>query len=249
MVCMYLFLCVVCVCVWSWFLHNIGGAVREKTSALSSLWGYWECYDRWRQLNVFPNSRYVYDLSQITDTFTFLKLCGASDQKQRFNINSHFLLFVFISLHTSSCWICYETVVQLGPKSTVLVFPINLWTAVCCYNSKYTNYFKPMVFFHKTLQICLSVLPHLDPQAVFDCVVNSLKNVLNILIVYLLFMFIFAVVAVQLFKGRFFYCTDESKEFERDCRSGNTSTIYPKLEDVLVTSVLLSSFMHSAYSF
>lgn len=56
-------------------------------------------------------------------------------------------------------------------------------------------------------------------QAVFDCVVNSLKNVLNILIVYMLFMFIFAVVAVQLFKGRFFYCTDESKEFERDCRS------------------------------
>uniref|UniRef100_A0AAQ4PNT3 Voltage-dependent P/Q-type calcium channel subunit alpha-1A n=1 Tax=Gasterosteus aculeatus aculeatus TaxID=481459 RepID=A0AAQ4PNT3_GASAC len=55
-------------------------------------------------------------------------------------------------------------------------------------------------------------------KAVFDCVVNSLKNVLNILIVYLLFMFIFAVVAVQLFKGRFFYCTDESKELERDCR-------------------------------
>uniref|UniRef100_A0A671NZQ8 Voltage-dependent P/Q-type calcium channel subunit alpha-1A n=1 Tax=Sinocyclocheilus anshuiensis TaxID=1608454 RepID=A0A671NZQ8_9TELE len=55
-------------------------------------------------------------------------------------------------------------------------------------------------------------------KAVFDCVVNSLKNVLNILIVYMLFMFIFAVVAVQLFKGRFFYCTDESKELERDCR-------------------------------
>ncbi|XP_028827231.1 calcium channel, voltage-dependent, P/Q type, alpha 1A subunit, b isoform X6 [Denticeps clupeoides] len=55
-------------------------------------------------------------------------------------------------------------------------------------------------------------------KAVFDCVVNSLKNVLNILIVYMLFMFIFAVVAVQLFKGRFFYCTDESKEFERECR-------------------------------
>ncbi|XP_059588284.1 voltage-dependent P/Q-type calcium channel subunit alpha-1A isoform X2 [Alligator mississippiensis] len=55
-------------------------------------------------------------------------------------------------------------------------------------------------------------------KAVFDCVVNSLKNVLNILIVYMLFMFIFAVVAVQLFKGKFFYCTDESKEFENDCR-------------------------------
>lgn len=56
------------------------------------------------------------------------------------------------------------------------------------------------------------------PQAVFDCVVNSLKNVFNILIVYMLFMFIFAVVAVQLFKGKFFHCTDESKEFEKDCR-------------------------------
>uniref|UniRef100_A0A8D0G492 Calcium voltage-gated channel subunit alpha1 A n=1 Tax=Sphenodon punctatus TaxID=8508 RepID=A0A8D0G492_SPHPU len=55
-------------------------------------------------------------------------------------------------------------------------------------------------------------------KAVFDCVVNSLKNVLNILIVYMLFMFIFAVVAVQLFKGKFFFCTDESKEFEKDCR-------------------------------
>uniref|UniRef100_A0A8C2AXX7 Voltage-dependent N-type calcium channel subunit alpha n=1 Tax=Cyprinus carpio TaxID=7962 RepID=A0A8C2AXX7_CYPCA len=55
-------------------------------------------------------------------------------------------------------------------------------------------------------------------KAVFDCVVNSLKNVLNILIVYILFMFIFAVIAVQLFKGKFFHCTDESKALERDCR-------------------------------
>ena len=55
-------------------------------------------------------------------------------------------------------------------------------------------------------------------QAVFDCVVTSLKNVLNILIVYQLFMFIFAVIAVQLFKGKFFYCTDGSKDTEKDCQ-------------------------------
>ncbi|XP_062418306.1 LOW QUALITY PROTEIN: calcium channel, voltage-dependent, N type, alpha 1B subunit, a [Pungitius pungitius] len=55
-------------------------------------------------------------------------------------------------------------------------------------------------------------------KAVFDCLVNSLKNVLNILIVYILFMFIFAVIAVQLFKGKFFYCTDESKSLEKDCK-------------------------------
>ena len=34
----------------------------------------------------------------------------------------------------------------------------------------------------------------------------------------MLFQFIFAVIAVQLFKGRFFYCTDESKETKDECR-------------------------------
>ncbi|XP_073724142.1 voltage-dependent R-type calcium channel subunit alpha-1E isoform X2 [Misgurnus anguillicaudatus] len=55
-------------------------------------------------------------------------------------------------------------------------------------------------------------------KAVFDCVVTSLKNVFNILIVYKLFMFIFAVIAVQLFKGKFYYCTDSSKDTEEDCK-------------------------------
>lgn len=55
-------------------------------------------------------------------------------------------------------------------------------------------------------------------KAVFDCVVGSLKNVVNILIVYLLFQFIFAVIGVQLFNGKFFYCTDESKHNEKDCQ-------------------------------
>ncbi|CAL8344953.1 unnamed protein product [Merluccius merluccius] len=55
-------------------------------------------------------------------------------------------------------------------------------------------------------------------KAVFDCVVTSLKNVLNILIVYQLFMFIFAVIAVQLFKGKFFYCTDSSMNTEKECQ-------------------------------
>uniref|UniRef100_A0A3B4E281 Voltage-dependent calcium channel alpha-1 subunit IQ domain-containing protein n=1 Tax=Pygocentrus nattereri TaxID=42514 RepID=A0A3B4E281_PYGNA len=55
-------------------------------------------------------------------------------------------------------------------------------------------------------------------KAVFDCVVTSLKNVFNILIVYKLFMFIFAVIAVQLFKGKFFYCTDGSMGTQRECQ-------------------------------
>ncbi|XP_060853575.1 voltage-dependent calcium channel type A subunit alpha-1 isoform X4 [Rhopalosiphum padi] len=55
-------------------------------------------------------------------------------------------------------------------------------------------------------------------KAVFDCVVNSLKNVINILIVYILFHFIFAVIAVQLFHGKFFYCNDSSKSINDTCQ-------------------------------
>ncbi|CAK9291753.1 unnamed protein product [Gordionus sp. m RMFG-2023] len=55
-------------------------------------------------------------------------------------------------------------------------------------------------------------------KAVFECVVNSLKNVFNIMIVYMLFQFIFAVIAVQLFSGKFYYCTDFSKKLKNSCR-------------------------------
>jgi len=74
------------------------------------------------------------------------------------------------------------------------------------------------------LALCLVVISDVAAvrvpgcQAVFDCVVNSLKNVLNIMIVYMLFQFIFAVIAVQLFKGRFYYCTDDTKHTEAACK-------------------------------
>ncbi|CAG0883528.1 unnamed protein product [Cyprideis torosa] len=55
-------------------------------------------------------------------------------------------------------------------------------------------------------------------KAVFDCIINSLKNVFNILIVYLLFQFIFAVIAVQLLNGKFFFCSDNSKFHPEDCK-------------------------------
>ncbi|XP_040575808.1 voltage-dependent calcium channel type A subunit alpha-1 isoform X2 [Lepeophtheirus salmonis] len=55
-------------------------------------------------------------------------------------------------------------------------------------------------------------------KAVFDCVVTSLKNVFNILIVYMLFLLIFAMVGVQLFNGKFFYCSDASKGNAEECQ-------------------------------
>ncbi|KAK6620728.1 hypothetical protein RUM43_011023 [Polyplax serrata] len=71
-------------------------------------------------------------------------------------------------------------------------------------------------------------------KAVFDCVVNSLKNVINILIVYILFQFIFAVIAVQLFNGKFYYCTDDSKATEKECQGQyfvfDKSSLLPKAD-------------------
>ena len=55
-------------------------------------------------------------------------------------------------------------------------------------------------------------------KAVFDCVIISLKNVFNILIVYMLFLLIFAMVGVQLFNGKFFFCNDESRHNADECQ-------------------------------
>ena len=44
------------------------------------------------------------------------------------------------------------------------------------------------------------------------------RNVFNILIVYILFLLIFAMVGVQLFNGKFFYCTDEAKTTADECQ-------------------------------
>ena len=44
------------------------------------------------------------------------------------------------------------------------------------------------------------------------------RNVFNILIVYLLFLLIFAMVGVQLFNGKFFFCNDESKTTAAECQ-------------------------------
>ena len=54
-------------------------------------------------------------------------------------------------------------------------------------------------------------------QAVFNGFITSLVNVAPILAIYSLFMLIFAVIGVELFAGKFFYCTDESKMTESEC--------------------------------
>ena len=51
-----------------------------------------------------------------------------------------------------------------------------------------------------------------------QCAIVAVKTIGNIMLVTFLLQFMFAVIGVQLFKGRFFVCTDQSKNVERDCK-------------------------------
>ncbi|XP_033213450.1 voltage-dependent calcium channel type D subunit alpha-1-like [Belonocnema kinseyi] len=53
---------------------------------------------------------------------------------------------------------------------------------------------------------------------VVKCVIVAIKTIGNIMLVTYLLQFMFAVIGVQLFKGKFFYCNDGSKMKEDDCQ-------------------------------
>nr|XP_027218824.1 muscle calcium channel subunit alpha-1-like [Penaeus vannamei] len=53
---------------------------------------------------------------------------------------------------------------------------------------------------------------------VVQCVIVAIKTIGNIMLVTCLLEFMFAVIGVQLFKGKFFRCTDRSKALESECR-------------------------------
>ncbi|XP_058629121.1 voltage-dependent L-type calcium channel subunit alpha-1C isoform X6 [Onychostoma macrolepis] len=53
---------------------------------------------------------------------------------------------------------------------------------------------------------------------VVQCVFVAIRTIGNIVIVTTLLQFMFACIGVQLFKGKFFYCTDTSKQTQAECR-------------------------------
>uniref|UniRef100_A0A5K3EJD7 Voltage-dependent L-type calcium channel subunit alpha n=1 Tax=Mesocestoides corti TaxID=53468 RepID=A0A5K3EJD7_MESCO len=53
---------------------------------------------------------------------------------------------------------------------------------------------------------------------VVQCVVTALKSIGNIMLVTILIEFVFAVIGVQLFKGKYVSCNDPSKLTEQDCK-------------------------------
>ncbi|KAL3321146.1 Voltage-dependent L-type calcium channel subunit alpha-1C [Cichlidogyrus casuarinus] len=57
---------------------------------------------------------------------------------------------------------------------------------------------------------------------VVQCVIVAVKSIGNIILVTFLLMFMFAVIGVQLFKGRFNYCNDKSRLLEKTCNGNFT---------------------------
>merc|ERR1719310_1294763 len=55
-------------------------------------------------------------------------------------------------------------------------------------------------------------------KKVVQCLIVSVKTIGNIVVVTLLLQFLFAVIGVQLFKGKFFMCNDASKMTEAECQ-------------------------------
>ncbi|CAL4062820.1 unnamed protein product, partial [Meganyctiphanes norvegica] len=55
-------------------------------------------------------------------------------------------------------------------------------------------------------------------KVVVQCVIVAIKTIGNIMLVTCLLEFMFAVIGVQLFKGKFYRCNDRSKELESECK-------------------------------
>lgn len=61
---------------------------------------------------------------------------------------------------------------------------------------------------------------------VVTCVLMAVQSIGNIMLVTVLFMFMFAVIGIQLFKGTFSYCNDDTIMYEKDCKGSFIQ--YPK---------------------
>lgn len=53
---------------------------------------------------------------------------------------------------------------------------------------------------------------------VVKCVITSIKTIGNVLLVTYMLQFCFAIIGVQLFKGKFWRCSDPSKFTEEECQ-------------------------------
>ena len=69
------------------------------------------------------------------------------------------------------------------------------------------------VFFYlRHSSVCRAINRAKGLKHVVQCVIVAVKNIGNILLVTVLLLFMFAVIGVQLFKGRFWMCSDRNMQ-------------------------------------
>ncbi|XP_032677442.1 muscle calcium channel subunit alpha-1 isoform X4 [Odontomachus brunneus] len=79
---------------------------------------------------------------------------------------------------------------------------------------------------------------------VVQCVIVAVKTIGNIVLVTSLLQFVFAVIGVQLFKGKFFFCTDLSKMTKNDCHG-----TYLEFENGNMNKPIVKERMWNQYRF
>ncbi|NXH97246.1 CAC1S protein, partial [Pachycephala philippinensis] len=81
---------------------------------------------------------------------------------------------------------------------------------------------------------------------VVQCVFVAIKTIGNIVVVTTLLQFMFACIGVQLFKGKFYWCTDPSKLTEKECRGQFINYVDADPTQIEVQDRV---WMHSAFHF
>merc|ERR1719418_89171 len=132
--------------------------------------------------------------------------------------------YVFTTIFTCECCLKLITYGFLFHEGAFCRSPFNILDIVVVSVSLISIFGGSGIGFLKILRV-LRVLRPLRAinrakglKKVVQCLIVSVKTIGNIVVVTLLLQFLFAVIGVQLFKGKFFMCTDLSKITEAECQ-------------------------------
>jgi len=132
--------------------------------------------------------------------------------------------YVFTTIFTCECCLKLITYGFLFHEGAFCRSPFNILDIVVVSVSLISIFGGSGIGFLKILRV-LRVLRPLRAinrakglKKVVQCLIVSVKTIGNIVVVTLLLQFLFAVIGVQLFKGKFFMCNDASKMTEDECQ-------------------------------
>jgi len=144
--------------------------------------------------------------------------------KSEINITLGYFDYFFTTIFTIECFLKLVTYGFLFHEGAFCRVPFNVLDVVVVSVSLISIFGGSGIGFLKILRV-LRVLRPLRAinrapglKQVVQCMIVSVKSIYNILIVTVLLIFMFGVIGVQLFKGKFFMCTDLSMDTNSTCQ-------------------------------